>query len=527
MAKPRVFISSTFSDLSEVRDNVSDYVLECGYEPVAFEKDDIPYKPGKTLEESCYDEVKECSMFILLLKSSFGQSTNIEYIYDIKIPDEVKSVTQLEYLFARKIGIPVFVFIHQSSFDEYIKFQKQEFPIDFKFDYLDGINHANFVKELFVDANERYLFKFRTSDEIKQTLKKQWAGLFNDYLRNFQIQKFDSNTLIPINCYKLFYFRKNRGLTIKELAVRSGLSESTIHQIEDVGLKFNRIDTKDFKKTKLSNARKIADTLNCSVGNVKAGLPDDYLTFYLTYYYRNKGLSNKRKTQGKGLELFKTKAIVFDFDGTLTHPKKGETTWEKIWLKLGYGINECAELHRQFSRAKISHKKWCSITEERFKEKKLNKKILNEIAAEIILIDGVKETLKMIYEKGISMYICSGSINYIVSKVLGNLFSYFEEIKTNKFKFDKRGYLELIIGTKFDFEGKSDYLKQIAIENEIQPYEILFIGNSLNDEWAHQSGALTLCVNPRLTNPDQHIQWTYSIRTMNNLMSIKNFINFE
>lgn len=526
MAKPRVFISSTFSDLSETRDKIRELVRKSGYDPVSFEKDDIPYKPGKKLEESCYDEVKECSMFILILKSSFGQSTNIKYIYDIKIPEQVKSVTQLEYLFARNLGIPIFVFIHQSSFDEFIKYKRQGYPDDFRFNFLDGLDHAEFVKELFIDANERYLFQFRNASDIKRTLRKQWAGLFNDYLKDFRVKKLETNTLIPINCYKLFYFRKNQGLTMRDLGDRSDLSESTVQRLEDVGLQFNRIDIDDFKTTRLKNARKLADTLNCSVGNIKAGLPDDYLTFYLTYYYRNKGTTNKRQTHGKGLELFKTKAVVFDFDGTLTHSNKGETTWEHIWLKLGFKINDCAELHQKFSRAEISHKKWCQITEDMFKSKKLSKDILDTIASEITLIDGVEDTLKRISDKGVNLYICSGSINYIISKVLGESAKYFEEIKANKFRFDRDGKLDKIIGTKFDFEGKSDYLKQIAFENEIQPYEILFVGNSLNDEWAHQSGALTLCINPRLTNPDQHIQWTYSIRTADNLSEIERFINF-
>jgi len=300
-----------------------------------------------------------------------------------------------------------------------------------------------------------------------------------------------------------------------------------VQKIEDVGLQFNRIDTKDFKKTKLSNAQKIAEVLNCGVGNIRAELPDDYLTFYLTYYYRNKGTQNKRKSKGKGMGLFPTKAIVFDFDGTLTQPQNGETTWEKIWLKLGYEINECAELHQKFSRAKISHKKWCQITKQKFNHQKLNKSILNVISDEINLVDGVNETLKELVNAGINLYICSGSINYVINRVLGTNNEYFEEIKSNKFRFNKDDFLTDIIGTKYDFEGKSDYLKQIAVENDIQPYEILFIGNSLNDEWAHQSGALTLCVNPRLTNPEQDIQWSYSIRTMKNLKQIKDFINFE
>jgi HAD superfamily phosphoserine phosphatase-like hydrolase len=527
MAKPRVFISSTYSDLSEVRNKVRDYVIENGYEPVCFEKDEIPYTPNKNLEESCYEEVKECSMFILLLKSNFGQPTDVKYVEDIIVPEQVKSVTQLEYLFAKKCGMPIFVFIYQPSFDEFMTFKDQDFDKKFKFNYLDGYNHALFVKELFVESNKRFFYKFNQATDIIETLRKQWAGLFNKYLKDFQHRSLEESSLIFINCYKLFYFRKNRGLTQDELSKRSSISLSTIQKLEDVGLKFTRIDTKDFKRTTLKKARLIADVLECSVGNIRAEMPDDYLTFYLSYYYRNKGLRNKRETQKQSLKLFQTKAVVFDFDGTLTEPRSGETTWEKIWLDLGYGLEECGELHQKFSRAEISHKTWCNLTAEKFKDKGLTKNQLIKISKSIKLISGVEETLKELNNSGVSLYICSGSIDTVIRNVLKNYTKYFDEIKSNRFKYKQNGELDKIIGTKFDFEGKSDYLTQVAMENDINPYEILFIGNSLNDEWAHQSGALTLCVNPRLTNPNQHIQWTYAINRMNNLKEILKFVNRE
>ena len=108
MAEPRVFISSTYGDLHETREQVNAFITNYGYKPVSFEKNDIPYEPNKTLEESCYEEVKDCSMFVLLIKSNFGKPSSIKSIKGIKLPDEVKSVTQLEYLFARKLGIPIY-----------------------------------------------------------------------------------------------------------------------------------------------------------------------------------------------------------------------------------------------------------------------------------------------------------------------------------------------------------------------------------------------------------------------------------
>lgn len=48
MAKPRVFISSTFYDLRQVRQDLDQFIMSLGYEPIRNEEGDIPY--GKDAE---------------------------------------------------------------------------------------------------------------------------------------------------------------------------------------------------------------------------------------------------------------------------------------------------------------------------------------------------------------------------------------------------------------------------------------------------------------------------------------------
>jgi phosphoglycolate phosphatase-like HAD superfamily hydrolase len=61
-------------------------------------------------------------------------------------------------------------------------------------------------------------------------------------------------------------------------------------------------------------------------------------------------------------------------------------------------------------------------------------------------------------------------------------------------------------------------------ELDVSPLDVLFIGNSSNDELAGQSGARTLCVNPHFTDPATNIQWSYAIRKMENLGEILPFV---
>ncbi len=125
------------------------------------------------------------------------------------------------------------------------------------------------------------------------------------------------------------------------------------------------------------------------------------------------------------------------------------------------------------------------------------------------------------------MFIVSGSIKHIIKRVLGNLYEKFEDVRANDMKFGPNSELKSIIGTKYDFQGKSQYITQVLEEREIQPHEALFIGNSLNDEWAHQAGVQTLCINYDMTNPDNQIQWMYSINHSKDFSEIMRYVTLE
>lgn len=220
------------------------------------------------------------------------------------------------------------------------------------------------------------------------------------------------------------------------------------------------------------------------------------------------------------------KVIVFDFDGTLTKSGKvAKTTWENIWVSLGYDVRECQTLHKKFDRKEISHSQWCQLTEEKFKIKKLKSEVLNEISKNIELISGVERTFLELSKRNIKIYIVSGSILYIIKKVLGELTQYVDDIKANDLMFDKEGYLEKIIGTKFDFEGKAKYISKIIIKLQIYPSNVLFVGNSRNDQYVYKSGVQTLCINPRLTDITNNIVWNDYIETCNDLYEIIEYID--
>lgn len=218
------------------------------------------------------------------------------------------------------------------------------------------------------------------------------------------------------------------------------------------------------------------------------------------------------------------KAIVFDFDGTLTSTKL-RTTWELLWEMLGYDVQECRNLHKQYDKSNFTHQEWCDKTAEKFIERNLTRQQVLELAKKIKLVAGCNKTLNVLKERNIKLYIVSGSIKDIIESVLGKAHVFFTEIKANEFIFDTQtSILNKIIGTKYDFEGKANYIQYIANKLEIATSDILFVGNSNNDMWAYLSGARTLCINPTLTNYHDDTIWHNTIVECKNLSEILPFI---
>ena len=215
------------------------------------------------------------------------------------------------------------------------------------------------------------------------------------------------------------------------------------------------------------------------------------------------------------------KAVIFDFDGTLTE-KKGNL-WKRIWKELGHDIGPDSyyvSLFKRFMSGNITHRQWCELTLEAFKEKGFTKQKLDEITDDMTLIQGAEDLIKYLHDRSLELHIVSGNIISVIEKVLGPNNRYISAIKANEFLFDNNGNITEIVGTKYDHEGKATYIKELCERKGYKPSEVLFIGNSMNDEWVYRSGARTLCVNPDDTKSENSTIWNKVIHT-DNLMDLE------
>ena len=93
MAVPRVFVSSTYYDLKQVRYNIGDFIKNLGYEPVMHERSGVAYTQTAPLENDCYHELASCDIIVCIIGNHFGsQSVDNELSITMKeIQTAIKS----------------------------------------------------------------------------------------------------------------------------------------------------------------------------------------------------------------------------------------------------------------------------------------------------------------------------------------------------------------------------------------------------------------------------------------------------
>lgn len=220
------------------------------------------------------------------------------------------------------------------------------------------------------------------------------------------------------------------------------------------------------------------------------------------------------------------KAVVFDFDGTLTKESKGNECWYKTWEFL-QDLPYDHFLYTQYTEKKITETEWAQLAIKRFQEKNLRYTNLLYIASTIQLLPGVKETFKYLHEQNINIYILSGGIYTIIENVLKQekVLSFITAIEAYQFQFDKKENLVACHSPKLhNIENKYEYIQLLKTQHNLKGNEILFVGNSFNAETVYKSGVHTLCIHPHHTDITNKIIWQHSIPSCKNLTEILPFV---
>ncbi len=215
MARPRIFISSTFYDLRHVRQDLERFVRELGYEPVRNETGAIPYDKSEKLETSAYREVELCDIIVSIVGGRYGSESRDDPGY---------SISQAELRRALDQGIQVFIFIEKSVLAEFSTYQLNKTLGEMRYRFVDSPKIYEFIEQVYSLPQNNPITGFETSTDIIEYLRAQWAGLFQRFLQQ-QARLAAISVLNEMNTTAqtlrelVTYFREER--TSQEKAVRS------------------------------------------------------------------------------------------------------------------------------------------------------------------------------------------------------------------------------------------------------------------------------------------------------------------
>lgn len=213
MAVPRVFISSTFYDLKQIRNNIGDFIKSLGYEPIMHERSGVAYTQIRPLENDCYHELASCDIVVCIIGNHFG-SPSLEN--DL-------SITMNELRTAINSSKKIYIFIANDVYIENRTYLQNKDSGCFKSAYTDNIKIHEFIAELKDKLKSNVITSFESTDQIVETLRAQFAGLFQNYL-------------------------------VQEAAMRNAKMtyelEETIGRLEDAAVSFQKIGDSFFDKFK-------------------------------------------------------------------------------------------------------------------------------------------------------------------------------------------------------------------------------------------------------------------------------------
>jgi hypothetical protein len=181
LAIPRVFLSSTCYDLAQVRDSLRSFIESYGFDPCLSDHGDVFYHPDIHTHDSCLSEISNCHLLILLIGGRFGGGY---------VADPSRSVVNAEYAAAKELGIPVFSFVKKDVLDDHRLYRKNKdnavisrisFPSMENQEY--AIKIFEFIDDVRLSKVNNGFFSFEYSRDIEDYLRKQWAGMFFDFLQ--------------------------------------------------------------------------------------------------------------------------------------------------------------------------------------------------------------------------------------------------------------------------------------------------------------------------------------------------------
>lgn len=308
MAKPRVFISSTFYDLRQVRSDLDRFIKDLGYEPVLNELGHIPYGKEGRLEEYCYKEISNIDILVSIVGGRFGSESQ----------QNNHSISQMEFKTALELNKQVYIFIDKNVNAEYQTYLLNKDNKTTNYRFVDNIKIFEFIEFVGNLPNNNNIHSFENSLDITQYLKDQWSGLFQRFLseqpriKEINLLKGIEGTAKTLNQLVNFLTeeRKDRDSAIQDILLSSHPAMEEVRQLLKVGYRVYFTSLLELSEWLLARGYKVIDFL----------IEEDWHEFI------NTDNRNNKET------ILKVSREIFNEDGKLKVYTK--TEWQEDYIQL-------------------------------------------------------------------------------------------------------------------------------------------------------------------------------------------------
>lgn len=316
MARPRIFLSSTYFDLKSIREELDRFISTLGYEPIRHELGHVSYGKEEPPESYAYREVEFSDVLVSIIGSKFGtDSTDAKY-----------SISQTELKRAYAFNKQVYIFIEEAVYAEFRFYQANKHLSDVKYTAVTDIRIYTFIEEVYELPHGNPIFSFRTGGDIVAMLRDQWAGLFQRLLTQ---ETSRSQTALTD---QLKQSLQTVDHLIKFLQQTHENDKAALQEIIFSNHPaFSRLKflTKNKYRLYFSNISELHEWLTSAISYIRVpSIPTDS-----EYLWMKDSTTYQLRKQSIALyEIIKFNMILFDEHGRLKPLSQGE--WNNDWISL-------------------------------------------------------------------------------------------------------------------------------------------------------------------------------------------------
>ncbi len=189
------------------------------------------------------------------------------------------------------------------------------------------------------------------------------------------------------------------------------------------------------------------------------------------------------------------KLVIFDLDGTLTQER---SIWEYIHKQLGKWYGFAEEYQKRFLAGEISYERFCELDAEVWKGMHVEE--LLEIVKNVPFHRGADELIDHLRNRGLKLAMISSGLS-ILSKWVHQKYGFDYSVSNDLLHSD--GILNGKVKIQVYFDQKAVWVERILKGFEINPEEVIAIGDSAGDIGMFQMVGFSVAINSSCKDLEQ------------------------